>query len=72
MADNLYDTGAPKRIIVEHRHTVEVQVLKLLCPANGGAQCHTIPCDVCPHKRTARPVTITPEFERVKEKKLIK
>ena len=77
MADNLYDTGAPKRVIVEHRHTVEEQVSKLLCPADGGLHCHAIPCDVCPRKNrpqesTARPVIITPEFERVTEKKLLK
>jgi hypothetical protein len=56
VADNLYDTGAPKRIIVEHRVTVHHV-------SHGARNDMTEP----PESR----VTITPEFQPVAEPKQI-
>jgi hypothetical protein len=56
MADNLYDTGAPKRVIVEHRIIHEHRHEVVHRPEHG-------PTDR--HKR----VTITPEFQPVTEPK---
>ena len=82
MADNLYDTGAPKRVIVEHRHIHEVAVTMRRpeaswCAYDPGKQCIGGPypfgeaCAKCPLKPKTR-VTIMPEFEQVTEKKLLK
>ena len=81
MTDNLYDTGAPKRIIVEHRHAHEVAVTvrpeRPWCNLDESISCRGVrphlgePCAECPLKPKSR-VTITPEFECVKEKKLLK
>lgn len=56
MADNLYDTGAPKRIIVEHRHVHEVRITR------------TEPQPPEEPRRNSR-VTITPQFQPVTEPK---
>jgi len=86
MADNLYETGAPKRIIVEHRHVHDVSISvrrpeASWCDLNPAKQCiagpHPFPeaCEVCPYKgQTSGPsrVTITPEFQPVEERKRLK
>ena len=70
MSNNLYDTGAPKRIIVEHQHTHEVTVRRpeaSWCTVKPGEQCIGGPhdfgelCKVCPY-RSRDSVTITHEF----------
>ena len=55
MADNLYDTGAPKRIIMEHKVTVHHVV-------HGGRN------DMREYPEDSR-VTITPQFQPVTEAK---
>ena len=76
LASDLYDTGKPKPIIVEHehRHTVEVQPAAPVCRAAPGWLCSDVvreygPCAVCPfkgHRSGGRAqqseVTITHEF----------
>jgi hypothetical protein len=82
MADNLYDTGALKRVIVEHRHTVEVREVARRpeaswCDLDPRYQCIGGPhrlgeaCSECPlaPKRPKSRVTITPEFQPVTEPK---
>jgi hypothetical protein len=81
---NLYDTGAPKRIIVEQniRHEVSLAKQPPMCLAYPTWECELIragkggPCAACPHRRTEprteSSITITPEFERVKKRKLLK
>ena len=73
MANDLYDTGKPKRIIVEHevRHTHEVvrsEDYNGLCPRSPGWTCEFMrnkygACAVCPFRSAAKSeVTITHEF----------
>jgi len=59
---NLYDTGAPKRIIVEHehKHSVEVQVSTVVCQ-DCGLRTRTVPCEFCGNQKRSR-VTITREL----------
>lgn len=74
MSDNLYDTGAPKRVIVEHRHTHEVTVVarSMRC-LNCDRDTDVIPCRWCDYPmKTQKPVTITPEFQPVGERKRLK
>jgi hypothetical protein len=87
MANGLYDTGKPQRIIVEHevRHTVAVQHRERECIESPGWTCQEVNeefgvCSSCPYNliqypssdRAARPVTITPEFQVIDEPKLLK
>lgn len=75
MSDNLYDTGAPKRIIVEHRHTHEVNVTvpdrQVQCPYcqswRNATEPRCLNANCKGHK-----VTITPEFQPVEEGKRLK
>lgn len=63
----LYDTGAPKRVIVEHRNREErssAPVRMLQCPNCGGGT-DRIPCAWCGFVGQGRPKT-----EVVKEKAL--
>lgn len=55
MGNNLYDTGAPKRIIVqhEHKHSVEVQVSTVLCQ-DCGLRTRTVPCEFCGNQKKKR------------------
>jgi hypothetical protein len=79
---DLYDTGAPKRIIVEHRHTHDVTVRRPerpWCNLDSSIACRGVrpeygePCAECPLKDKARSrVTITPEFQPVEERKRLK
>ena len=82
MSDNLYDTGAPKRVIVEHehRHSGSVQLSRLLeCPNCHGTT-DKVPCVWCGYfnsendsnPRSRQTITITPQFQPVEEKKLLK
>ena len=68
----LYDTGKPQRIIVEHQHSVELTRKPFVCPGCG----EIITDYPCPHSSgSAHPkpkVTITPQFERVEERKRLK
>ena len=72
MASDLYDTGKPKRIIVEHeiRHTVEVQRQRPerpWCNIDTSISCRGVrpelgePCAECPLRQKSE-VTITHEF----------
>jgi hypothetical protein len=75
MASNLYDSGAPQRIIVEHRG--EVQRSEPQCPEAPGWTCAEVRqkwnyCQTCPLRPAAARVTIAPEFEVVKEPKRLK
>ncbi len=74
MADNLYDTGAPKRVIVEHRIVHDVRVSRKC--GGCGRPIVDYPCPYC--SGTAYPkappktrVTITPQFQPVAEPKRI-
>jgi len=72
MADNLYDTGAPKRVIVEHRFSAEDAanlVRELIRAGMDEIDAHM---QAERHARRRGPVTITPEFQPVEEKKLLK
>lgn len=82
MANNLYDTGAPKRIIVEQNVRVTHEVVARRPEASwcelepkfqcvGGPHVFGKPCDECPLK-TKTTVTITPEFQPVEERKRLK
>jgi hypothetical protein len=75
MADNLYDTGAPKRVIVEHRivheHRHDVLVRRAerpWCNLDPSISCRGVrpelgePCAECPLRPKSR-ITITPEFQ---------
>jgi hypothetical protein len=84
MANNLYDTGAPKRVIVEHRHVESIELIfgrrpeSSWCGANPSKQCIGGPqpmdslCAECPHRPGKSRVVMTPEFEVVKEPKQLK
>jgi len=84
MANGLYDSGKPQRIIVEqelhHHHHSEVQVSRPHCSGAPGWTCDDIMqefgevCDRCPRrgKSAQRRATITPEFQVVKEPKRLK
>lgn len=72
MADNLYDTGAPKRVIVEHRIVHDVRVSRKC--GGCGRPIVDYPCPYC--SGTAYPkappktrVTMTPQFQPVTEPK---
>ena len=57
MGNNLYDTGAPKRIIVEHEHkhthSVEVQAATVVCQ-DCGLRTRTVPCEFCGNQKRKR------------------
>ena len=55
MGNNLYDTGAPKRIIVEHEHKVthEVTVSRVLCQ-DCGLKTRTVPCEFCGNEKSKK------------------
>lgn len=82
MANGLYDSGKPQRIIVEHehRHTVEVARRPELswCYFTPSTQCvgsqHAADtwCRECPLRPENARVTITPQFEHVEERKKLK
>lgn len=85
MADNLYDTGAPKRVIVEHRHTVEVREVARRpeaswCDVEPRFQCigsnhlQGQVCSECPFiQPSPKPrVTITTQFQPVAEPKQLR
>lgn len=70
MANGLYDSGKPQRIIVEHE--VRTVSRSMDCP-NCGRDTDRIPCVWCDFPITnKKPVTITPQFEHVKERKKLK
>jgi len=78
MANSLYDTGKPLRVVVEspevHNEITVVNPTILKCP-KCGADTPRVPCVWCGHgpqeNKTGR-VTITPEFEVMKERKQLK
>jgi hypothetical protein len=50
---NLYDTGRPKRVIVEHpQPSKEVQVLIFPLCENCGRQTRTVPCEWCRNSKS--------------------
>lgn len=77
MANGLYDSGKPQRIIVEHEHRHEVQVRHSvnLCRNDPSQRCIGLPvdwvCNECPYRKDTK-VTITPQFEHMEERKKLK
>jgi hypothetical protein len=75
MASNLYDSGKPQRVIVEH--TINTQALvDGFCPRSPGWSCEYTrskygPCVVCPYRPAAK-VTIAPQFQVIDEPKRLK
>lgn len=87
MANGLYDSGKPQRIVVEHEHhhTHEVQRIPAELPPDHCWADQSLSCqgyvarhgDVCKEcrvivRRSEAKVTITPQFEHVEERKKLK